>query len=128
MLRAVNRALLLASLLFALPAVADEEPAEPPGISTPVLALWITGGVGVTVGVTFGIKALVHQSRATDVDYVGGQRQIEATRTSQRIANIGYGVGFASLAAGLILQQLFPDLDAVLFSSTASSVALGVRF
>ena len=127
MLRAVNRALLLASLLFASPAVADEEP-EPPEISTPVLALWITGGVGVTVGLSFGIKALVHQSRATDIDYVGGQRQIEATRTSQRIANIGYGVGLASLTAGLILQQLFPDLDAVLFSSTSSSVALAVRF
>ena len=117
------RALLLASLLLAEPAA--DEPA--PGVSTPVLSLWIAGGVGLAVGVSFGIKALVHQSRATDIDYIGGQHEVAKTHTSQLIANLGYGVGLASLAAGLIWQRMFPDLEATLVP-TSDSVDLVVRF
>jgi len=120
------RTWILATLLAASTAGAAPETGDT-GASTPVLALWITGGVGLAVGVSFGIKALVHQSRATDIDYVGGQHQIKATRTSQLVANIGYGVGLASVAAGLIVQRLFPNRSLTLVP-TPSSVDLVVRF
>jgi hypothetical protein len=121
------RTWVLATLLATSPAGAAPEADTYTGVSTPVLTLWITGGVGLAVGVSFGIKALVHQSRATDVDYVGGQHQIAATRTSQLVANIGYSVGLASLAAGLIMQRLFPE-RAVTLVPTPSSVGLRVQF
>ena len=120
------RTWVLATLLAASTAGAAPE-GDQATISTPVLALWISGGVGLAVGLSFGIKALVHQSRATDLDYVGGQHQIEATRTSLLVANIGYSIGLASLAAGLIVQRLFPNRPVTLIP-TPSSVDLVVRF
>lgn len=107
--------------------VTSPPPEETPGISTPVLTLWITGAVGLTVGVSFGIKALVHQTRANDLEYVGSQHQVQAARTSQWVANIGYGVGLASFAAGLVVQRMFPERQVTILPGP-SSIGLVVPF
>lgn len=90
---------------------------EPPAITAkrsggvPVLpiALVSAGGVGVGVGVLFGVRAKGLESDAnerqadTDVYAVGAQSAADRAKTSAMIANVAYGAGILMAGVGAVL-------------------------
>lgn len=81
---------------------------------------WVVGGVGVVgigVGSAFGLRA---RSQQKDADaFCSGSACTQAgldghddARRSARLSNIGFGVGLAGLAAGVVLVLTAPDAGA----------------
>ncbi len=78
-----------------------------PGIAP--IVLWAGGGAGLLAGIVFGTKANGHYKNATDPKFIGGQHEVSAGETSDLIANIGFAVGGAAAATGVILWLFFPE-------------------
>jgi hypothetical protein len=56
-------------------------------------ALWGAGGVGLLMGAIFGAKAKSAYANATDPTYIGGQKVVDGGKSSQLLANVGFGLG-----------------------------------
>lgn len=93
-------------------------PAAPPaparassGIGATPWVLWGVGLAGVGAGVGFGLKARGHLERS-ESGAAGSQLEIAEGETSQLLANIGFGVGAASLIGGLVVALVSGGDDA----------------
>ncbi|MBI5507957.1 MAG: hypothetical protein HY903_04280 [Deltaproteobacteria bacterium] len=92
-------------------------------------ALWGGGALGVIVGALFGMKAKAAYAHTTDKTYVGGQNEISSGKSSQLMANVGFGLGGLSLVAGtLVFVLVGKSAPAVAVLDTATGNALAVTW
>ncbi len=78
-----------------------------PGLAP--IVLWAGGGAGLLTGIVFGTKANGHYKNATDPKFIGGQHEVSAGETSDLMANIGFAVGGAAAAIGVIVWLFFSE-------------------
>ncbi len=90
---------------------APNAPASSGGIGATPWVLWGVGLAGVGAGVGFGLKVKGHLDRS-ESGAAGSQLEIADGETSQLLANIGFGVGAASLIGGLVVALVSGGDDA----------------
>lgn len=110
------------------PSVTAEAGSGSSRIGTGSIVLWSVGGGGVVLGGIFGIAAKGQQECANDPGCVGGQVDAERAEANAKRANIFYGVGLLSAAAGTVLMFLGNDEPATAWAPLVSDESVGVAF
>lgn len=69
------------------------------------ITLWVVGGVGVLAGVFFGLQSKNHSDKAasTAVTQVEAREEVDSSRSSALLSNVGYGIGLVAGVTGLVL-------------------------
>lgn len=124
---------------------AEAEPAAEPGSIVPAVVAFSIGGVGLGVGAVTGAIFLsqmgdLHDRCPEDRCDAAAQGDIDSAGTMGNVSTIGFGVGIAGAAVGVVLLALRSDGGASTSASTparapgsvaltpfASSDTLGVR-